>query len=143
MKTIDNDIRLNGRQLVTLNAALVLLETWSFQSNQAQLGISHIHKRDIEKLSDEFGAFLRNHFQTKGLWPEKGPWTNELIERRSETSAVATLGAKQREIAIAALKASQEEFGEDWQEFLTVAPGSLHLYEVTAADLGELENFLR
>jgi len=140
-------VRFDGRQLATLNGAIVVLASWPFENEVASAMVASTASDDVERLADELGLLTRQHFEACGLWPGESPWTNTLIASRAATSVTVTLDARRVAIAVTAFRAAATEFKDRWWEFCTVAPGGLDLYGVTESDLARwadaLEALLR
>jgi hypothetical protein len=128
------DLTLTGDQLALLSGASTVFAFVPFDNAAARRIRADVPSSRAEELGDWLAETAIDHFRSAGLWPRE-PWTEELIRGRANTSISLRLSELQAQTVAAALQATQLEYGDRWDEFCTVAPGNLQMYDIGPADL--------
>ena len=125
---------LTGRQFALLGGAMTTFIGYPFSTAAAAARRARFSLDMVGSVDDVLIARWRSALREHGL-DSAEEWQRRSYSARGSISVTAEFSTVELAVAEAAIGACEAEFGENWTEFLIVAPGALDRYE--------LQRFLR
>jgi hypothetical protein len=137
--------RINGIEVILLNAAVFMLLHWDFKSSLALTIQKSVRKRKRKQAKDGI-LERRNHFFSIVRERNDTPRSQEAIDPRLLVEEDFYLTAEQMRITVLALEACHAEFSINasrWNDFIMASPGNLPSYGIVHEDLIKLSAKLK